>query len=151
MQDPGLVVCLQQPGASQCECMRGSPSAPFCLGACWEIVQKTLCEGEGIHDSGAAAASDGSGRDDGVCDKAGVTERTSKCVKEDPDAVECIRGGGGNCACLRESKSARRCLGSCWPMVEGAVCGKLEEAEPPTPAPTAVAAPGVCDKKEVSV
>ena len=47
----------------------------------------------------------------------------------DTKTIECLRGGGTQCYCLRTSPTAKRCLGVCWDQIEALLCSEEGKAQ----------------------
>lgn len=137
--DAPAVVCLQQSGSSQCGCLRGSPTVQQCLGPCWPVVESSLCQ------SNPASAT--ATNTDAPCDEAKVADLTKACVTGDEDALVCLQNGKDNCDCLKTSPGAQKCLGSCWTIVQAAVCPTDSSVESE---PTSAPAQGLCDPSTVT-
>eukprot|EP00038_Savillea_parva_P005290 m.150751 g.150751 ORF g.150751 m.150751 type:complete len:448 (-) comp11687_c0_seq2:1359-2702(-) len=148
-------LCDNQPSASdQCACMRNAHSVKTCLRPCWDMVEKVACKdhdaklnshhtdtttttnhhhhGDHNKDSAAVPVSDARSVPSGgmSCTPSEATTNTHQCMPVDDGVKHCLASGVSDCTCLRSSNALKRCLESCWALVERAVC--YDNAKLPT-------------------
>ena len=49
-------------------------------------------------------------------------EKVSGCIETSPKASACVLSGINDCSCLTMAPDVRKCLGSCWLIIEASVC-----------------------------
>lgn len=112
--DTALAACVGKDPPGSCDCLRQSKTAQTCLAECWGTVEAAMCTEQDL-DAESAAKKD--------CNRATVAAKSKQCVESDQSTLLCLQEGGEECGCLKTSRAVQDCLGGCWPVVEGAVCG----------------------------